>query len=222
MLVYILSEYKWGTFFMRYIFLHGLGQDSSSWDHTISFLSRHRPIYCPDLPELLQQKEVTYNHLYASFVEYCAEIDEPLHLCGLSLGGILALNYAIKYPERVSSLVLIGVQHKMPKILLKFQNMIFRLIPNSAFQQMGFTKQDFIQLTNSMSTLNFSKGLHNISCKTLIVCGKNDHANKKASKELTALIPTAKLQFITKAGHEVNTQAPRELAEMIEAFYGGK
>lgn len=204
---------------MRYIFLHGLGQNSSSWDHTISYLSRNRPIYCPDLPELLQQKEVTYNHLYASFVEYCAEIDEPLHLCGLSLGGILALNYAIDYPERVSSLVLIGVQYKMPKALLKFQNIIFQFIPHYAFQQMGFTKQDFIQLTNSMSTLNFSKSLHNISCKTLIVCGKNDFANKRASKELELLIPTAKLQFITKAGHEVNTQTPRELADLVEIFW---
>ena len=204
---------------MPYIFIHGLGQTSSSWDRTVSFLPQHRHIDRPDLTAMINHEEATYNNLYNSFVEYCEGIEGPLHLCGLSLGGILALNYAAEYPEKVASLVLIAAQYEMPKLLLKFQNIIFRFLPNASFQELGFTKKNFIQLTNSILDLNFRKDLIDISCPPLIICGEKDHVNKKASKGLAALIPGANLQFIKNAGHEVNVHAPQTLAEALETFY---
>lgn len=159
---------------MAHVFIHGLGQNSSSWERTISLLPEHRHVNCPDLPGMLDQKEVTYNCLYTRFVEYCEGIDGPLHLCGLSLGGILALHYAIDHPEKAASIALINTQYQMPKYLLAFQNVIFRFVPKAAFQEMGFMKKDFIQLTNSMMDLNFSKQLHAISCPSLIVSGRKD------------------------------------------------
>ena len=47
----------------------------------------------------------------------------------------------------------------MPKKLLKFQNMLFRLMPNSMFKQIGFKKADGINLCNTMSELDFSDSL---------------------------------------------------------------
>jgi len=41
-------------------------------------------------------------------VEYCGKIDGQIHLCGISLGGIIGLNYALDFPEKVKTLVLIG------------------------------------------------------------------------------------------------------------------
>ncbi|WP_431026768.1 alpha/beta fold hydrolase [Lysinibacillus sp. LZ02] len=204
---------------MEYIFIHGLGQNSSSWDQTISYLPEHRHITCPDLSTMLNDKEVTYNNLYNSFVEYCEGMNKPLNLCGLSLGGILALNYAVDYPEKVGSLVLIGTHYVMPRLLLKLQNIIFRFVPKASFEETGFKKKDFFQLTDSMVDLNFSKNLINISCVTLIVCGEKDRANRNASKGLVERIPEAELQFIANAGHEVNIQAPQGLAETLETFY---
>ena len=53
-----------------------------------------------NLPDLVHSKEVTYDNLYAAFSDYCNQYDEPIDLCGLSLGGVLALNYAIQYPKK--------------------------------------------------------------------------------------------------------------------------
>jgi pimeloyl-ACP methyl ester carboxylesterase len=41
--------------------------------------------------------------------EYIQTSDQPVHLIGHGLGGVLALSYARRYPDRVASLVLISV-----------------------------------------------------------------------------------------------------------------
>ncbi|WP_086313921.1 hypothetical protein A5821_001470 [Enterococcus sp. 7F3_DIV0205] len=204
---------------MEYVFVHGLGQRSSSWEQTISFMSEPEEIRCPDLFALLENKECTYASLYEVFSTYCEAIPEPLNLCGLSLGGILALNYAIDYPEKVDSLVLIGAQYKMPKRLLKFQNMIFQVMPNSTFKKMGMQKQELIQLTGSMSDLDFSSKLKDISCDTLVLIGGKDRANKKAAERLAEKIERAKLRIVQASSHEVNVARPEDLGQELEVFY---
>ena len=129
-------------------------------------------------------KDITYKELYSAFSEVCDKEDEEIVLCGLSLGAVLALNYAIDHPDKIKALVLIAAQYKMPEKLLKFQNVLFRLMPNSMFKQTGFTKADVISLCGTMAELDFTESLHNVSCPVLIVCGEKDNANKKASKEL--------------------------------------
>ena len=93
---------------------------------------------------------------------------EPLNLCGLSLGAVLALNYAIDFPQRVKSLILIAPQYDMPKFLLKVQNVLFKFMPESQFKDIGLTKKDFITLTNSMADMDFTSGLENVSCPVLV------------------------------------------------------
>lgn len=204
---------------MPYIFIHGLMETSSSWDKTFSHMEKSRQVIAPDLFILLNSKEVTYKNLYQAFSDYCNSFSEPLNLCGLSLGGILALNYTIDHPTRVQSLVLIGSPYKMPKTLLKFQNTIFSLMPKSAFKNLQLQKQDFIQLMNSMISLDFSSHLKEIPCPTLIICGEKDAANKKAATGLAKNIPNAKLQFVKNAGHEVSKKNPQDLASKLEIFY---
>jgi len=109
------------------VLIHGSGHQSASWKEVISYMPNSEDIMCPNLRSILAGKEASYANLYASFVEYCDQIDGHIHLCGLSLGGILALNYALDFPEKVKSLVLIGPPHKIPKVAFGIQNVISRL-----------------------------------------------------------------------------------------------
>jgi len=197
------------------IFVHGLGQDSSAWDKTKSFMENTRDIACPNLFSLLSGHEPDYNNLYRAFSEYCKAYSEPIDICGLSLGAILALNYAIDNPGRVRSLTLIGAQYKIPKLLLGLQNIIFGFMPKSAFKKLGISKSEVITLTRSMMPLDFSGQLKSINCPTLIVCGEKDSANIGAARELARQIKNAKLAVIAGSGHEVNTDSPEKLAEII-------
>lgn len=206
---------------MSYIFIHGLGQDSSSWKGTLEFLSEQDGTYCPDLAVLLEGIDVTYQNLYEKFSEYCNHFSKPLNICGISMGAVLALNYALDNPQKVDSLVLIAPQYKIPKTLLKIQNIIFKFMPQSSFKSMGFGKKDFITLTNSMITLDFSNRLSDISCHVLIICGEKDSANIKAAKELSERISMAKFEIIVGSGHEANIDKPKELAEKLSYFSCG-
>lgn len=47
-----------------------------------------------------------WEDLYAGSCRYADRAGTPLHLCGLSLGAVLALQYAIERPQAVRSLVL--------------------------------------------------------------------------------------------------------------------
>lgn len=207
---------------MKYILLHGLGQTADSWEEMLEVMEERqkREIFCPNLADWMQDREVCYDTLYRALEAYCREIEEPICLGGLSLGGILAMQYGIEHPEKVKSLVLIGAQYTMPKMLLKVQNILFRFMPERTFGKIGFTKIDFISLCSSTAELEFTADLKKISCKTLVVCGERDKANKAAALQLGERIRYAEVCIIEGAGHEVNTDQPKKLGEVLEQFWG--
>ena len=49
---------------MKQIYVHGLGQTSDSWTKTIDILQTTDYSLCPNLPDLVHSKEVTYDNLY--------------------------------------------------------------------------------------------------------------------------------------------------------------
>lgn len=204
---------------MKYFYLHGLGQKPDSWDRTIKETKVSGSSISLSLAEMSEGKDVTYKELYSAFSEVCEKEDEEIVLCGLSLGAVLALNYAIDHPDKTKALVLIAAQYKMPEKLLKFQNMLFRLMPNSMFKQTGFKKADVISLCGTMAELDFTESLHNVSCPVLIVCGEKDNANKKASQELARYLSKCSFYELLKTGHEVNIEAPEEMAIVLQKFY---
>lgn len=197
--------------------LHGLGQTPDSWDATVEQMEADT--CCPDLFSLLQGAPVTYGNLYDAFSQFCGEFPAPIQLCGLSLGGILALQYAIEHPERVSSLALIGAQFTMPKGLLRLQNAVFRCMPARAFAAMGLAKAELLTLTASMLEIDLQKGLQTVAAPTLVLCGARDTANKKAALALQAQLPHATLSLVDGAGHEVNIDAPQALGALLNTFF---
>lgn len=118
----------------------------------------------------------------------------------------------------MNTLIVIGTQYKMPKALLRLQNGIFRLLPDSGFQNMGFGKRQFIQLSKSMMDLDLTGNLKQITCPTFILCGEKDWLNWPASRRLEKAISHAKTERIPHAGHEVNKENADAAGEKIRKF----
>ena len=201
------------------LFVHGSGHKATSWEKTISYMTNNEDIVCPNLSSILEGKEASYENLYSSFVKYCNEFDGQIHLCGLSLGGILALNFALDFPQKVKTLVLIGTPYKVPKVAFSFQNIIFRFLPKSIFETMAFDKKNTFALGDTMKNLDFSDRVKNIKCPTLILCGKKDSANMKSADYLSQSIRSAELKIIENTGHVVNEENPKALADILNEYY---
>ena len=201
------------------IFVHGSGHKATSWEKTISYMTNNEDIVCPNLSSILEGKEASYENLYSSFVKYCNEFDGQIHLCGLSLGGILALNFALDFSQKVKTLVLIGTPYKVPKVAFSFQNIIFRFLPKSIFETMAFDKKNTFALGDTMKNLDFSDRVKNIKCPTLILCGKKDSANMKSADYLSQSIRSAELKIIENTGHVVNEENPKALADILNEYY---
>ena len=204
---------------MKKILIHGSGHKADSWNKVISNMNNDKDILCPDLSTILNGKEASYNNLYSSFAEYCNKLDGKIELCGLSLGGILALNYAIDYPNKVEKLVLIGIPHKVPKVMFSIQNVIFKFLPKKIFETMAFNKKDTFILGNTMKKLDFSNRVKNVKCPTLIICGEKDSSNIKSAHYLAENIKNAKLEIMKNTGHIINEENPKELSELLTEFW---
>ena len=156
--------------------------------------------------------------VYRTLKTYVDSFKEPLKYL-LTCFLIVIFLSRCNRTQKMNSLVLIGTQYEMPKYLLKMQNLIFRIMPCSAFEKMGFQKTDFINLCKSMTELNFKHELKKISCSVLVVCGDKDKINKKASLELQQQIENAEIAIIENAGHEVNTDNPTLLGQKLNVFF---
>lgn len=204
----------------RILFLHGLGQGPDSWRAVAERLTGVDAVI-PDLGAMLAGR-ADYLALRGALFAICDAEKAPLHLCGLSLGGVLALAYAAHRPERVASLVLIGTPYTMPKRLLKLQDLLFAITPRTAFESLGLTKRQMRGLSLSMATLEIPALLPRVRCRTLVLCGEKDRANRKAARQLQEGLSNAAMQTIDGAGHEANREAPEALSAALAAFYGAE
>lgn len=198
---------------MKTVILHGLGQTPHDWKEVIDQIASP-DVDCPELLSI-SPENITYSHILRELENRYANTTEPLRVCGLSMGSLLALDYTIRHKDKVTSLILMGVQYKIPTLLIDFQNLIFRCMPNKSFKDIGISKTKMIQLAHSMRSLDFSTDLNKVKCPVKIICGEKDKANLKASKQLKKFIPQAELHIIPKAGHEINKSSPKAIATLL-------
>ncbi len=106
--------------------MHWIGQEAAlsefcrpaSWDYRGHGLSE-----APDEPERYTLDQVVED---LDAVRKAAFGDEPAFIGGLSVGGIVGLSYALRYPERVRGLLLFntGPGFKKPEALAQWNQMV--------------------------------------------------------------------------------------------------
>lgn len=78
------------------------------------------------------------------------------------------------------------------------------------------------QLAASMAEVDIPALLPRVRCRTLVLCGEKDRANRKAARQLQEGLSNAAMQTIDGAGHEANREAPEALSAALAAFYGAE
>ncbi|MBN1888142.1 MAG: alpha/beta fold hydrolase [Thermoflexales bacterium] len=95
------------------VLVHGLGRYVEDWQPTIHVLARRHRVYALDLAGSGRSDKPPPPYSFPGLVQFVADFIQAHHierasLVGHSLGGSLALHYAIQFPNRVEKLVLVN------------------------------------------------------------------------------------------------------------------
>jgi pimeloyl-[acyl-carrier protein] methyl ester esterase len=95
------------------VLVHGWGMHGGIWGDLPAHLAKHFQVTILDLPGHGRSREVSSDLSLAAFTDRVAELcPTPAIWLGWSLGGLIALNAALRHPQTVAQLVLVGATPK--------------------------------------------------------------------------------------------------------------
>jgi len=240
----------------KILILHGWGSCAKNWTKVKELLEKKGlEVFAPDLPGFgkcpLPTKPWSIDDYVEWIKNFCslfaevgfAEVGPPqtkFYLLGHSFGGRIAIKFAIKYPEKLKSLILNSAAGITPrpkfKIFIfcffsKIGNLIFSL-PILKFLRPFCLKiayllgagRDYQMIQNSTMRETFKKTigedltscLSQITIPTLLIWGAKDRLIPVSDAYLMKKeIKNSRLKIIPNIGHAANLEAPEKLAEII-------
>ena len=223
--------------------LHGLFGALSNWEPTISALKATHRIIVPVLPIYeMPILSATIDGLRKYVEGFIKQLNlSEFHLMGNSLGGHIALVFAVQHPEKVKTLILTGSSGL-------FENSMGGSFPKRGSyeyikERVGYTfydpktaSEDLIQevfeITKSVSKCmsivyiarsaqrhNLAGDLHKIKAPTLLIWGLNDTITPPhVAHEFNRLIENSELYFIDHCCHAPMMEQPEIFNDRLLKF----
>ncbi|MGE4273391.1 MAG: alpha/beta fold hydrolase [Desulfitobacterium sp.] len=224
------------------VFIHGAGGSSQVWANQISSIKGH-DLIALDLPGHGSSIEppLTSIENYRQFVwdEIIREPKEPQNivLIGHSMGGAIAMDLALTYPEFVEGVILISTGAKLrvnPAIFdsLSQGNHPFEIIhalysPTVSPSQIRQAAEEMENVRTEVYWADFLacdgfnrvETIPSLCVPALILCGDEDRMTPlKYSQYLHKSIADSQLKIIPGAGHMCMLEKPEEISQAITEF----
>lgn len=219
------------------VLVHGLGVSSHYMVPTACVLAPYCSVYAVDLPgfgksahpprplNIPQMADALDAWMGAARLERAAFV-------GNSIGCQVIVDLAIRYPERVESLVLVGPTFDRRE-RASVAALMWRVLMDSHWEPKSLSPiivVDYLSagLIRIARTLTYA--LHDpieaklplVEVPTLVIRGEHDAVVTLAwVKRVTQLLPHARLTVIKGASHAVNFSAPNKLARVVLPFVYG-
>ncbi len=234
-------ESKGGT--ETLLLLHGLFGALSNFQGIIEHFSDKMNVVVPMLPifemPILQVSVTGLADHVADFVKYKGY--ERVHVLGNSLGGHIAILYALAYPERIASITLTGssglfesaMGSTFPKrgdyefIKKKTEATFYRPevstkeLVDEVFGIVNDRNRAIRIIATSKSAVRHNLGdkLHTITAPTLLLWGKEDQITPAfVGEKFHELIKNSKLVLFDECGHAPMMEKPAEFNQHLETF----
>jgi 3-oxoadipate enol-lactonase len=231
------------------VLVHGWGAESGMYAEQMEAFSRHYTVIVYDQRGHGKSTKLPRTDDYAidRFAEDLASILDVLgyarvRLLGHSMGGNVALSFALGYPERVEKLVLASTfAQRSLSAWESFQLSIARFIPLALiarpFAASCMSKPDEKQISRvvgyyrnagkdvllksarAIGNVNFRDRLGAVRCPALILYGDADRAvAPENTRVLCEGIPGARLHAIRGGGHAINWENIDEFNRAVLDF----
>ncbi len=229
---------------MPLLFLHGMMGKPRNWEGVFA----HLPAACRAVALLLpffRENGVRLNSVPAitDYVEgYITSVGlEQTVLCGNSLGGHVALDLALRLPDRVSGLVLTGssglfertfgtitpspsrdwVRRKIEQIFYEPRHATDELV-DSVVELISNRRntRDLIKIAKSAKRDNVTERLPAVACPVLLLWGRDDTITPPSvAEEFAANLPDAETVWIERCGHAAMIERPQIFGEAIGQWW---
>lgn len=230
------------------IFLHGVGSDKSVWRPQIEHFGTSRRAVAFDYPGY-GESEFAEN---ATRDDYAAAVLAAMdalaigqaHVCGLSLGGVVAIAMHAAAPERCASLIIADSFAVHPdgqpihdRSVAASETMTMRQLAEARSGVLlgsavtAELKSEVVETMAAIEPAAYRLGAAAvwladqrdraaaIDVPTLILVGDEDGITPPAlSHELARLIPGSRVEIIERSGHLANAEQPQAFNRAIESF----
>ena len=234
------------------IFLHGAGFDRTAWRLQTRFFAHHeRSVLAVDFPGHGWSDGPALASI-AALADWTAKLIDAAGLksaalVGHSMGALVALDVAARYPDKVRALGLCGIATEMPvhpEMLesakadtLKVQELMTFWGMGNALHKGGMVSPGLWLRAESLAVLSHNKPgvIHtdlfacnaykdaaarspSVKCPTVLVLGDGDLMTPAAkAKPLAAAIAGSKTVVIPECGHFMMVERPDETLEALKA-----
>ena len=234
------------------LLIHGLGSSSRDWELQVPRFSRDFQVITMDLRGHGRSSKPPGPYSIPTFGEDTARVLEslqlsPAHVVGISLGGMVAFQLALDFPNLVKKLVIVNsVPELVPRgigdLLSYWQRLI--IIRLMGMEKMGqvladrfFTepehegiKEMFVQRWSKNHKPSYRAALKaaygwsvrerlgEIQVPTLVLGADGDYFPAPEKEAYTALIPHAVLKIIKDSHHALPAEKPAEFNQVVLDF----
>jgi len=237
------------------LLIHGLGSSSQDWELQITRFVNHFQIITVDLRGHGKSPKPPGPYSMTLFAEDVAELlgnlgHSSVHMLGISLGGMVAFQLALDYPELVQSLVVVNstpemILHSLKDRIALWQRLMIvrlmgmqkmgkvlaeRFLPGPEFDELRqvFVKRwaqnhkpAYLEAMKAVVGWSVLERLGEINCPALILGSDGDYFPMAEKEAYTRRIPGAKLTIIKNSRHALPAEKPEEFNDAVELFLLG-
>lgn len=230
------------------VLLHSLGTDHRLWRHQINNLATHYEVSTPDSRGHGNSPRGGAVIIDAWTEDLHGVIEEhgPVHLIGLSMGGLQAIAFAAKHPELVRSVTIANSFARLPVDVAdaRIENSAESITRHgmAAFAKdyldqtltQPLDNSDYAVLFDAISTMSAEAYLASatatfradvvplldaITCPALVVTGELDaKIPSERTAEIVGGLTDAQHEIIPRAGHLSCIENPRHFNTVITSF----
>ncbi len=234
------------------LLLHGLGSSHTDWQAQIEQFQQKYTVITPDLPlhgnSGGRPEDFNLGYCAEIIYEFLRQLDlKEVTLVGISLGGMIALEVATRYPEKISRVVITNTIAECKartwaekwmfftrKFLLKFYSMESiaqfignRLLPNEKDKKIRLKliarwsendRQNYTAATYSLLDWQIRDKLCALKCPLLVLGSEFDYTSSGAKKVLAYLFPDGQFRELENAHHLVTVESPALFNQAVESW----
>lgn len=232
------------------IFLHGVGSNKNAWRPQLEHFAGERRAVAFDYPGYGESdpapEGASRDDFATAILEAMRALEIPrAHVCGLSLGGVVAITMSTLEPDACASLILAdsfashpdgqGIYDRSVAASSDLRALAEGRVDVLLAQPANpAVRSEVIETMAAIDPAAYRTGAEAvwlarqeeraaaIRCPTLVLCGADDRITPPAlSTALAKLVPGAIYEPIERAGHLSNLERPEEFNTLVGAFVRG-